>query len=68
MKNYRIKKVTDGNATRYFPQIQILWWWRNLISASPCNGDGGFSTLTEAQKKLREYLRKPMIEYIYNLE
>jgi len=64
MKNYRIKKVTDGNVTRYFPQVKFLFWWYNLIYASPYNGDGGFSTLKEAQEKLCSYLKKSVVEFI----
>jgi hypothetical protein len=64
MKKYRIKKVTDDEGTRYFPQKKVLWWWNNLIFASPCNGDGGFGTLGEARKRLCEYCREPVVEYL----
>jgi hypothetical protein len=64
MKNYRIKKVTDDEGTRYFPQKKVLLWWYNLIPASPCNGDGGFRTLEEAREVLCSYIKKPVVEYL----
>ena len=64
MKNYRIKKVTDEEDTRYYPQVKFLFWWYNLIYPSPYNGDGGFSTLEVAQEKLCSYLKKSVVEFI----
>jgi hypothetical protein len=64
MKKYRIKKVTDNEGTRYYPQIKILWWWNNLIPASPCNGDGGFGTLEQAQEALCSHIKKSVVEFI----
>jgi hypothetical protein len=63
MKNYRIKKVTDGDGTRYFPQVKHLFWWHNPYEFEPYR-DGGFSTLEEAQEKLCSYLTKPVVEFI----
>ena len=64
MKNYRIKKVTENGLTKYYPQVRVLFWWHNLISASPCNGDGGFSTIKEAEQKLCDFLQKPVVEFL----
>ena len=64
MNKYRIKKVTDDEGTRYFPQKKVLWWWNNLIPASPCNGDGGYGTLGEAQETLCSHIKKPAVEYL----
>jgi len=67
MKNYRIKKVTDEDGTRYFPQVKHLFWWHNLIYSIPYTytyDDGGFSTLEEAQEKLCSYLKKSVVEFI----
>ena len=64
MKNYRIKKVTDGNVTRYFPQVKFLFWWYNPYKDFEFYRDGGFSTLEEAQEKLCSYLKKSVVEFI----
>ena len=66
MTEYRIKKVTNDINVRYYPQRKVLWWWSNLISASPCNGDGGYGTLEGAQKALCNYLKEPFpsVEYL----
>jgi hypothetical protein len=63
MKNYRIKKVTDEDGTRYFPQVKFLFWWHNPYKFEPYR-DGGFSTLKEAQEKLCSYLKKSVVEFI----
>ena len=71
MKNYRIKKVTDGNVTRYFPQVKHLFWWHNLIYSPPYtyNNDGGFSTLEEARYAIQKLKKKEKsVEYIYDLD
>ena len=70
MKNYRIKKVSDEDGTRYYAQEKVLWWWFNLFTKviNGCLGDhyhdGRFYTLADAQKALRGYLREPVVEYI----
>lgn len=63
-KNYRIKKVTYGGETKYYPQQRFLWRWYNIFSSVDIFFDGGFDTLDEAQKQLCEYLEEPVIEYI----
>ena len=62
MKNYRIKKVTDGYSTSYYPQgkkFGFLWWY-NIFETEWV--DGSYYTLEEAKEILCNYLRKP--EYI----
>ena len=63
MKDYRIKKVTENELTRYYPQVKVLWWWYNPFEAEHYY-DGGFSTLIEAQKELCDFLQEPVVEYI----
>jgi len=63
MKKYRIKKETYNNTTRYFPQERFLFWWLNVF-AFDVYFDGGYSTLEEAQKRLCEYCRGTMVEYL----
>lgn len=64
---YRILKKTDGEGTRYFPEVKFLFWWYKPFKWEPYR-DGGYETLNEAQKKLRGYLQKIVVEYIYNLD
>ena len=64
MKNYRIKKVTDGYSTRYYPQgkkFGFLWWY-NIFEDE--YRDGYYPSFEEAQKHLCNYLRKPVVEYL----
>jgi hypothetical protein len=69
MNKYRIKKVTDDDGTRYFPQVKHLFWWHNLIYSTPYNGDGGFSTLEEARYAIQKLKKKEKsVEYIYDLD
>ena len=72
MKNYRIKKVTDGYSTSYYPQgkkFGFLWWY-NIFETEWVDGfetewvDGSYYTFEEAQEHLCNYLRKPVVEYI----
>jgi hypothetical protein len=63
MKNYRIKKRTYNNITRYFPQEKSLFWWFNIF-AFDVYFDGGYYTLEEAQEKLCVYCKGTMVEYI----
>ena len=62
-KNYRIKKVTDGDGTRYYPQHKLLGlFWVNMFGLDPY-WDGSYLTLKEAQRNLCNHLRKPVVEY-----
>ena len=64
MKNYRIKKVTDGYSTSYYPQgkkFGFLWWY-NIFETEWV--DGSYYTFEEAKEILCYYLRKPVVEYI----
>jgi len=65
MKNYRIKKVTNGDTTKYYPQernMRTLWGWEYVFDFDDFFA-GGYDTLEEARKRLCEYCRKPVIEY-----
>lgn len=68
MKNYRIKKVTDGDGTRYYPQHKFLGlFWMNMVhrhfGLDPY-WDGSYRTLEESQRNLCNWLKKPIIEYL----
>lgn len=63
MKNYRIKKETYNNTTKYYPQEKYLFWWMNVF-AFDVYFDGGYDTLEEAQKKLCTYCKGTVVEYI----
>jgi hypothetical protein len=63
MNKYRIKKETYGDTTRYYPQEKFLWWWYNVF-AFDVYSDGGYDTLEKAQKKLCNYCRGTMVEYL----
>jgi hypothetical protein len=63
MKNYRIKKETYVDTTRYYPQEKFLFWWYNVF-AFDVYFDGGYDTLEKAQKKLCNHYRGTMVEYI----
>ena len=62
-KNFRIKKVTDGHSTRYYPQHKRfgLFWYNLFVDEYR---DGDYSTFEEAQWHLCNYLRKPVVEYL----
>ena len=62
-KNFRIKKVTDGHSTRYYPQHKRfgLFWYNLFVDEYR---DGDYDTFEEAQWHLCNYLRKPVVEYL----
>ncbi len=63
MKNYRIKKVTDGHSTSYYPQQKLFGlFWYNLFESE--YSSGSYPTFEEAQKQLCNFLRKPVVEYL----
>lgn len=63
MKNYRIKKVTDGYGTRYYPQHKFLGlFWVNTFGWEHY-WDGSYDTFEQAKKHLCDFLRKPVVEY-----
>jgi len=63
MKNYRIKKITDGYSTRYYPQEKRFGlFWYNLFEND--YNDGSYWTFEEAQEHLCNYLREPVVEYL----
>lgn len=67
MKKYRIKKQTyNDDTTKYYPQERNMWtlWRWHSVFAFEIYFDGGFDTLEEARKKLCEYCRGTMVEYI----
>jgi hypothetical protein len=62
-KNYRIKKVTDGYSTSYYPQQKLFGlFWYNLFEGE--YSSGSYHTFEEAQKHLCNFLREPVIEYL----
>lgn len=64
MKNYRVKKVTDGDTTRHYIQNKKFGlFWANMFGWDDY-WDGSFHTFEEAQKHLCDYLRKPVVEYL----
>ena len=63
MKKYRIKKETYGDTTKYFPQERWFFRWFNIF-AYEVYFDGGYDTLEEARKRLCEYCREPVVEYL----
>ena len=64
MKNYRIKKVTDGHSTRYYPQHKRYGlFWVNMFGFEHY-WDGDYPTFEEAQWHLCNYLREPVVEYL----
>jgi len=66
MKNYRIKKETYGNTTKYYPQERNMWtlWRWHCVFAFEIYFDGGFDTLEEARKRLCAYVKGTMVEYL----
>ena len=60
MTNYRIKKVTDGHSTRYYPQHKRygLFWYNLFVDEYR---DGDYDTFEEAQWHLCNYLREPVV-------
>jgi hypothetical protein len=63
MRNYRIKKQTCDDISRYFPQHKFLFWWYDMCAYAEYS-DGGYKTFEEAQKTLCDYLKKPVVEYL----
>jgi len=64
MTNYRIKKVTDGYSTRYYPQgkkFGFLWWY-NIFEDE--YRDGYYPSFEEAQTALCNWLKYPVVEYL----
>jgi hypothetical protein len=57
MTEYRIKKVTQGDIIKYYPQDKIGWFWFDMDRY-------GFDTYEKAQKALRNYLKEPVVEYL----
>jgi len=51
MTEYRIRKETYGNTTKYYPQQKILFWWFNIF-AFDVYFDGGYLTLEKAREHL----------------
>ena len=71
MNKYRIKKETNSEGTRYFPEVKFLLWWYNPFRSEPYldggyspHRDGGYSTLEGAHKALCSHFKKTMVEYI----
>jgi len=63
MNKYRIKKVTDEEGTRYFPEVKFLLWWYNPFKWEPYR-DGGYETLEWAQEALCSYIKGTVVEYV----
>lgn len=64
MKHYRIKKVTDGDKTRYYPQEKFLGlFWYDMFGWDGYSR-GYYNTFEDAQYILCDYLRKPTVEYL----
>jgi hypothetical protein len=63
MKKYRIKKETYGDTSRYYPQKRWFFSWFNIF-AYGVYFDGGYDTLEEARKRLCDYYRGTIVEYI----
>lgn len=64
MTNYRIKKVTDEDGTRYYPQYKLLGlFWKNMFGWEDY-WDGSYKTFEEAQRNLCNYLKEPVVEYL----
>jgi hypothetical protein len=63
MTEYRIKKVTDEDGTRYYPEIKFLFWWYKPFKWEHYR-DGGFHTIQDAQESLCSYIKEPVVEYI----
>jgi hypothetical protein len=59
MTEYRIKKVTWGDATAYHPQEKFGWFWFDMYRY-------GFDTYEHAQEAICNYLKEPFpsVEYL----
>ena len=58
-----IKKETYNDTTKYYPQEKFLYSWYNIF-AYEVYFDGGYDTLEEARKRLCDYCREPVVEYL----
>ena len=69
MKGYRIKKVTKGDTTRFFPQHRMYWFfWADMFSYAECRTDGGgFESYEEALEALynHPYLNRSKVKVEY---
>ena len=69
MKGYRIKKITTGDTTRFFPQHRLYWFfWADLFSYAKWRTDGGgFESYEEAVEALHNHpcLNRPKVEVEY---
>ena len=63
MSKYRIKKVTDADGTRYYPQEKLLFWWLNF----GLDYNIGYKTPEKAKQVIQSSL-KTKVEYIYDLD
>lgn len=64
MKNYRIKRVSDRDGTKYYPQRKFFGlFWVNAFE-HPEYGGRYYYTFEEAQKTVCDYLRGPVVEYL----
>ncbi len=63
MNKYRIKRETNSEGTRYFPEVKFLLWWYNPFKWEPYR-DGGYETLEQAQEALCSHIKKSAVEYI----
>ena len=62
-KNYRIKKVTERDGTKYYPQEKLFGLWMNMFGFEHY-WDGSYNTFEEAQDAVCKHLRKPDVEYL----
>ena len=59
-KNYRIKKVTERDGAKYYPQEKLFGlFWVDMFGC-----DGWYSSFEEAQRRIFFVLRKPVVEYL----
>jgi len=63
LKNFRIKKVSEINETRYYPQVKRFGlFWVNMFGFLS-DWDGGYYSFESAKKELCNHLKNPVIEY-----
>lgn len=68
MSKYRIKKVTDADGTRYYPQKKFFFWWEYLNSPS-FNNFGFYRTYDEARFDIQKRMKnEKTVEYFYDLD
>ena len=64
MKNYRIKKVSEIDGTKYYPQVKRFGlFWVNVFGFLSEVWDGGYYSFEFAKKELCNHLKNPVIEY-----